>query len=102
MKTDCVYCEVQTEILYRMFVKYVLQDAKGFEKNSVIFKKKKKLNAKSLMQKGDFLKMIYMQFFFATYADILLILIGYSSNTRDCTVINPTSDYIIYRKACHY
>jgi len=39
METHCVYCEVQTEILYRMFVKYVLQEAKWFEKNSVIFKK---------------------------------------------------------------
>ena len=41
METGCVYCEVQTENVYRMFVRYVLQGAKAFEKNSVILKKKK-------------------------------------------------------------
>ena len=58
---NCVYCEVQTEILYRILVKYVLQDVKGFEKNSVTFKKKTK--QKFFMAKGDFLKMTHMHFF---------------------------------------
>ena len=101
MEMNCVYCEVQTEILYRILVKYVLQDVKGFEKNSVTFKKKTK--QKFFMAKGDFLKMTHMHFFyFAVYADILWILIGHSSNIRDCTLVNSMSGYIFYRRACHY
>ena len=51
METDCVYCEVQTEILYRMVLKYVLQDAKRIRKEFRDLKKKK-LNAKCLMEKA--------------------------------------------------